>query len=138
MGIPMSFSCSPLWCNLYFLAYEIQFLLRLSALHWYDLMQYFRSAFRYIDDLCILNNEIIHLFLQPESLRVDENPFWIEPLEVVEIKTELDTYKPDRPFFGTKGHFLNVQLEIMVLMLEHLPQPSSIKEGIYLFVFSNT
>lgn len=111
MGIPMGFSCSPLWCNLYFLTYEIRFMLRLASLNQYDLMQHFKSCFWYIDDLCILNNEVIHLFLQPEAIRTDLNPLWIYSLGVVEIKTELDMHKPDRPFCGIKGHFLNVQLE---------------------------
>lgn len=111
-GIPMGFSCSPLWCNLYFMTYEIRFLLRLAALGRYDLMHHFQACFRYIDDLCVLNNETIHLFLQPEALRTSDNPFWIYPLGIVEIKIELDKHKPNQPFSGTKGHFLNVQLEI--------------------------
>lgn len=61
LGIPMGFSCSPLWCNLYFMAYVIRFLLLMASLNRYDLLQHFRFSFRYIDDLCILNNELIQL-----------------------------------------------------------------------------
>lgn len=112
-GIPMGFSYSPLWCNLYFMSYEVRFLLRLASLGRYDLLHHFQSCFRYIDDLCVLNNEVIHLFLQSDAPRTADNPFWIYPLGIVEIKTELDAHKANCPFSGIKGHFLNVQLEIV-------------------------
>ena len=66
-GIPMGFSCSPLWCNLYFLYYEAGFVTRLAKLGRTDLMKRFRYAFRYINDLCILNNGDIGQFLDPNS-----------------------------------------------------------------------
>ena len=54
-GIPMGFSCSPIWCNLYLASYEIQFIQRLARLGRKDLLSKFRHAFRYIDDLCFIN-----------------------------------------------------------------------------------
>lgn len=64
-GIPMGFSCSPLWCNLYFASYEVWFFLMLAAIGRYDLMINFKSTYRYIDDLCILNHPDIIFFLDP-------------------------------------------------------------------------
>ena len=55
LGIPMGFSCSPLWCNIYLLSYEIKFIQRLARLQRTDLLSKFQYAFRYIDDLCWIN-----------------------------------------------------------------------------------
>ena len=54
-GIPMRFSCSPLWCNIHLLSYEVRFIQRLQALGRVDIMKQFRYVFRYIDDICWLN-----------------------------------------------------------------------------------
>jgi hypothetical protein len=51
LGIPMRFSCSPLWCNLYVLSYEIKFIQRLAKLGQIDIMSKFKYAFSYIDDM---------------------------------------------------------------------------------------
>jgi hypothetical protein len=65
LGIPMGFSCSPLWCNLYLLSYEIRFIQRLARLGKTYLMNKFKFAFMYIDDLCWLNVGDAGLFLDP-------------------------------------------------------------------------
>ena len=52
LGMPMRFSCSLLWYNLYLVLYEIKFIQRLARLGWADIMARFVYAFRYIDDLC--------------------------------------------------------------------------------------
>ena len=109
-GIPMGFSCSPLWCNMYFLYYETCFIARLAALGRSDLMRRFRHSFRYIDDLCILNNGDILQFLDPNSERVASNPFWIYPLGIVEIKSEIDRFSTMFPQRGTSAHFMNMQI----------------------------
>ena len=54
-GIPMGFSCSPVWCNMYLLSYEIKFIQRLVTLGRRDLLSKFKTPFRYINDLCLLN-----------------------------------------------------------------------------------
>lgn len=64
-GIPMGFSYSPMWYNLYFMAYEIQFISRLIMLRHFDLLSTFEQAYRYIDDICILNAPSISMFLDP-------------------------------------------------------------------------
>jgi hypothetical protein len=111
-GIPMGFSCSPLWCNLYFLHYESSFITRLAQLGRVDLMKRFKYSFRYIDDLCILNGGDITHFLDPNSKRVPSNPFWIYPLDIVEIKIEVDRFSTQFPLRGTSAHFMNMQITI--------------------------
>jgi len=91
-GIPMGFSCSPLWCNTYLLHYEISFIQRLAKLGRTDLMVKFQSAYRYIDDLCWLNTGCPMEFLSPTQERIDSNPYWIYPLNVLEIKSEVSKY----------------------------------------------
>ena len=112
-GIPMGFSCSPLWCNLYFLYYETSFISRLAKLGRTDLMRRFRYAYRYIDDLYILNNGDVLQFLDPNSERVASNPFWIYPLGIVEIKQEIDKFSTRFPQRGTSAHFMNMQISVI-------------------------
>ena len=112
-GIPMGFSCSPLWCNLYFLQYEVSFISRLAKLGRIDLMKRFSYAFRYIDDLCIMNNGDILQFLDINSERVASNPFWIYPLGIVEIKQEIDRFSARFPQRGTSAHFMNMQISVI-------------------------
>ena len=112
-GIPMGFSCSPLWCNLYFLYYGANFITRLGKLGRTDLMKRFRSSFRYIDDLCVLNNGDISQFFNPNSERVLSNPYWIYPLGIVEIKSEIDRFSTLFPQRGTNAHFMNIQISII-------------------------
>ena len=112
-GIPMGFSCSPLWCNLYFLYYETSFISRLATLGRTDLMRRFRYSFRYIDDLCILNNGDILQFMDPNAERVASNPFWIYPLGIVEIKSEIDKFSTLFPQRGTSAHFIYLAKHII-------------------------
>ena len=112
-GIPIYFSCSPLWCNLWFLHYEASFINRLAKLGRTDLMKQFRHSFRYIDDLCVLNNGDISQFLDPSSKRVPSNSYWIYPLGIVEIKSEIDRFSTVFPQRGTSAHFMNIQISII-------------------------
>lgn len=75
LGIPMGFSCSPLWCNLYLLHFEIQFIQRLGKLGLSHLMRCFKHSYRYIDDLCWLNNDLALHFLSLDQARTPENPY---------------------------------------------------------------
>lgn len=111
-GIPMGFSCSPLWCNLYFVSYKIRFLQRLNKLGMYEFMPLFSFSYRYIDDLCTLNNSEVHRFLQLDNPRDVDSPFWIYPLHLVELQIELDTSREDIPHWGLSRHFLNVHISI--------------------------
>jgi len=111
-GIPMGFSCSPLWCNMYLLYYESQFIQRLARLGRADLLIKFRYAFRYIDDLCWINSGTPATFLSPEQERVPNNPFWIYPLNVLEIKCEVTRYDEQDPTRGVQAHFMNLGITV--------------------------
>jgi hypothetical protein len=111
-GIPMGFSCSPIWCNMYLLAYEIKFIQRLRRLGRHDLMAKFKFAFRYIDDLCFINIVNPRDFLSPEQSFSQENPFWIYPLGVLEIKEETSAYSQNDPTKGVQMHFMNIEVTV--------------------------
>lgn len=109
-GIPMGFSCSPIWCNLYFMAYEFRFISRLLKLRRFDLLKLFEHAYRYIDDICILNTPDVDIFLDPKQDRTPDNPWWIYPLNIVEIKSEMTSTIPGYPEWGTDAHFLSIHI----------------------------
>lgn len=111
-GIPMGFSCSPLWCNTYLLHYEIGFIQRLARLGRTDLMQKFRFAFRYIDDLCWVNTAAPMDFLSPQQARLESNPYWIYPLNVLEIKSEVSKYSQLDPLKGILANFMNLEIRV--------------------------
>lgn len=117
LGIPMGFSCSPLWCNLYLLHYEISFIQRLARLGRTDLMSKFQSAFRYIDDLCWVNTGNPMDFLSPDQERIGSNPHWIYPLDVLQIKCEVSKYAEHDPTRGTQAHFMNMEIQVSELEL---------------------
>jgi hypothetical protein len=108
-GIPMGFSYSPVWCNMYLLSYEIKFIQRLARLGRCDLLTKFKHAFRYIDDLCLFNVQNPRDFLSPDQVRTDDNPFWIYPLNVLEIKEETSSFSQSAPEKGISAHFLNAE-----------------------------
>jgi hypothetical protein len=108
-GIPMGFSCSPIWCNMYLLSYEIKFIQRLAKLGQVDLMAKFKHAFRYIDDLCLFNVQNPRDFLSPDQVRNEDNPFWIYPLNVLEIKEETSSFSHHTPTRGLSAHFMNAE-----------------------------
>jgi hypothetical protein len=112
LGIPMGFSCSPLWCNLYLLSYEIKFIQRLARLGQIEIMSKFKHAYRYIDDLCWLNVGNANIFLDPTQPRHMDNPFWIYPLDIIEIKTEVSQFSENHPQSGIKAHFMNVLITV--------------------------
>jgi hypothetical protein len=114
-GIPMGFSCSPIWCNIYLCAYEAhlaQFIQRLANLGRRDLLLKFQSAFRYIDDLCLLNVSNPHDFLSAKQPRSHDNPYWIYPLNVLEIKEETASFDPNNPCKGIQAHFMNMEITV--------------------------
>ena len=112
LGIPMGFSCSPLWCNLYLMSYEIKFIQRIAKLGRTDIMARFSHAFRYIDDLCWINVGDAQLFLDPKQPRTMDNPYWIYPLHILEIKTEVSNFSMVNPGYGINAHFMNVLVTI--------------------------
>ena len=111
-GIPMGFSCSPIWCNMYLLAYEAKFIIRLAKLGRTDLMSKFQNAYRYIDDLCLINVQNPHEFLSQHQPQVESNPFWIYPLNVLEVKEETSAHDLGNPERGISAHFMNVEINV--------------------------
>ena len=111
-GIPMGFSYSPIWCNLYLASYEIQFIQRLARLGCGDLLSKFKYAFRYIDDFCFINVQNPRDFLSPEQPRTQDNPYWIYPLDVLEIKEETTTFSQEIPSKSILAHFMNMELQV--------------------------
>jgi hypothetical protein len=108
--IPMGFSCSPVWYNMYLLSYEIQFIQRLTKLGRRDLLLKFQTPFQYIDDLCLINVQNPRSFLPPEQPRHEDNPFWIYPLNILEIKEETFGFSKSDPQKGVIAHFMNVEI----------------------------
>jgi hypothetical protein len=108
----MGFSCSPVWCNMYLLSYEVQFIQRLARLGRTDLLSKFQFAFRYIDDLCWFNVQNPRDFLCSSQPRIASNPFWVYPLNILEIKTEITAYAPDDPTRGVAANFMNLQIHL--------------------------
>jgi hypothetical protein len=100
IGIPMGFSCSPIWCNMFLAAYEARFILHLVRLGRKDLLNKLQIAFRYIDDLCLINVQNPRDFLSPKQPRIEDNPFWIYPLNVLKIKEETVAFNPVNKLWG--------------------------------------
>jgi hypothetical protein len=111
-GIPMGFTCSPIWCNMYLLSYEIKFIQHLARLGRTDLMAKFQYAFRSIDDLCLFNVQNPRDFLDPNQLRTENNPYWIYPLNVLEIKEETSSFSSCNPNRGISAHFMIVEFTL--------------------------
>lgn len=97
---------------MYLLAYEVQFIQRLARLGRKDLLAKFHSAYRYIDDLCLINVGNPRDFLSREQPRTLNNPYWIYPLSVLEIKEETTSFDPLDPTRGITAHFMNVKISI--------------------------
>jgi hypothetical protein len=109
-GIPMGFSCSPVWCNIYLLSYEVQFIQRLAKLGCRDLLLKFQNPFHYIDDLCLINVQNPRSFLSPAQPRHEDNPFWIYPLNILDIKEKTVAFSLSDPQRGLVAHFMNVEI----------------------------
>ena len=75
LDISMGFSCSPLWCNLYLMSYEIRFIQKLAGLGRRDIMTRFAHAFHYIDDLYWLNVGDAQIFFDPMQPKTMSNPY---------------------------------------------------------------
>jgi hypothetical protein len=112
-GIPMGFPCSPLWCNTYLLTYEVKFTQRLARLGCTDLMAKFLYPHCYIDDICWFNVGNPQAFLCPTQPYTEENPFWIYPLQVLEIKPKITAYDLADSTRGVATHFMNMQITIL-------------------------
>ena len=115
--IPMGFSCSPIWYNMYLLSYEIKFIQQLAKLGCTNLMTKFQHAFWYIDDLCLMNVQNPRDFLDSNQLRTENNPYWIYLLNILEIKEETTSFDQSNPTRRISVHFMNVEFSLNELDL---------------------
>jgi len=88
------------------------FIQRLAQLGRPDLLDKFRSAFRYIDDLCWLHVGNPQEFLSPTNKRTLDNPYWIYPLNVLEIKCEVGKYSASNSNLGIEANFMNMEIAV--------------------------
>ena len=107
-GIPMGFSCSLVWCNMYLLSYKIKFIQCQAKLGQVNLLAKFNHAL-YINDLCFFNIQNPCHFLSPNQLGTDDNPFWIYCLNVLEIKEEVTAFSHNISEKEISAHFMNVE-----------------------------
>jgi hypothetical protein len=77
-----------------------------------DLVAKFQKAFRNIDDLCLINLGNPRLFLTPEQIHSEKNPFWIYPVSILEIKEDTSGFSLNDPQRGVSAHFMNAKLLI--------------------------
>jgi hypothetical protein len=106
-GIPIGFACSHLWCNIYFLFYECQFIMRLTKLGRTNIINIFIYATRYMDDICLINVGNSNLFLDPYNPRMEDNPFYIYPLDIMQIKSQVIKYDANLLSKRIKANFMN-------------------------------
>ena len=89
MGIPMGLAISPDLCRIFLSKYEWQFVMRIMRLRLLMIAKKFEHWNRYMDDLLSLNNKRILRFLDPSVPRTADSPFWIYPLDILEMKIEV-------------------------------------------------
>jgi hypothetical protein len=114
LGIPMGFSCSPVWCIVYLLYYEWHFVSRLMRLGMHSVLPKFRYWFRYIDDLLLVNGLHPRWFFNPRMPQTADSPYWIYPLHILVMSPEVVEWSKD-PIgrsIGTKVHFLNFTIAV--------------------------
>jgi hypothetical protein len=75
-------------------------------------MTKFQYTFRYIDDLCLFNVSNPRDFLSPDQSRNEDNPYWIYPLNVLEIKEEISEFSQADPRKGITVHFMNAEFRV--------------------------
>ena len=112
LGIPMGFLCSPLWCKLYLLSYEIKLIQRLARLGKTEIISKFKYVFWYIDDLCWLNVGEANILPHPLQPRNIYNPLWIYPLDIIKIIAEVSQFSNSFPRFGVKTHLMNILINV--------------------------
>lgn len=95
-----------------------------------SIMSKSKYAFRYID-LCWLNVDQEELFIDPLQPRVLDNPYWVYPLDIIEIKIKLSQVSEHLSKLAIKVHFMNALLVSQTRILECLPCINSINGVIY-------
>ena len=75
-------------------------------------MAQFAYAFRYIDDLLLAQCKQCTNLSWSYTTKNDINSYWIYPLHILEIKTEVACSSTVNPHHGIKAHFMNVFMSI--------------------------
>ena len=65
-----------------------------------------------MDDLYFINVQNPRDFLSLIQLRTQDNPYWIYPLNVLEIKEETTSFSLENPNKGICAHFMNMELQV--------------------------
>ena len=63
-GIPMGANYAPLVADLFLFCYESEFMKNLSKSNDLNLIEKFNTSFRYLDDLCSLDNSLFHTYIK--------------------------------------------------------------------------
>ncbi|GBG89745.1 hypothetical protein CBR_g49597 [Chara braunii] len=108
LRIPMGLAYSPIFCDVYFFKYECELISYLVEMQDWVTVKCFEETYRYIDDLCSLNNTII--------VRIFENGIHgqnpnrrIYPYEFIEVKETTEVIIDGH---GRAANFLNLSLTI--------------------------
>ncbi|GBG77789.1 hypothetical protein CBR_g25720 [Chara braunii] len=116
LGIPMGVACSPIWCDIYFFKYEYHAMMRLLTSDNKHLVPQFDNTYRYVDDLCSLNNNSIHDFFRADCDQTTD-PIWIYPREFIEMKETTEVRDEENQ--GIVANFLNMTLSVSSTHLGH-------------------
>ena len=57
IGIPMGTDCAPFLANLFLYSYEFKWIEKQRKLKKFQILKMFKCCSRYIDDLCLVNND---------------------------------------------------------------------------------
>jgi hypothetical protein len=106
----MGFVCSQLSCNIYFLFYQCWFIMKLAKWSRIYIMGNFKYSTRYMDDICWINVGDPNFFLGPHDPRMDDNPFRVYPLKIVQIKPQVIKYDANFLSKNIKANFMNLHI----------------------------
>ncbi|GBG83558.1 hypothetical protein CBR_g37275 [Chara braunii] len=108
LGIPMGLPCSPIFCDVYLFKYKYELISYLVEMKDWVTVKCFEETYRYIDDLCSLNNTIIAGIF--ENRIHGQNPNRrIYPYEFIEVKETTEVIINGH---GRAANFLNLSLTI--------------------------
>ncbi|GBG92412.1 hypothetical protein CBR_g55347 [Chara braunii] len=108
LGIPMGLACSPVWCDIYFFRYEYQAMIRFLRTGNERLVPAFDDTYRYVDDLCSLNNPSTREFFKEDCDQIT-NPIWIYPKSYIEMKETTEVKDGE---VGISTNFLNMTIAV--------------------------
>lgn len=114
LGIFMGHPCSPEWCDVYLLSFELRAHFRWARLCSTSMLASFRHSFRYIDDIISFNAPPRVFWLSKGSPEEEDNPFWIYPLSVLSFENQVTAWLPNSAPFpkGCSVNFLEYSFSI--------------------------